>query len=172
MERFQRTWSKLEYALCACAGITLFVSVAYVTANVFGRYVINFPVPGASEWVALLMLPIVYFSVAYGWKIPNTFVAADFLLVKMRGKLRLGMELFIQICALLFFAGLIAYGSLEGARWTAILYSLVQSCRLVGIDPFVYFRDVLRRLPTHPQRLIAQLTPRGWAETFASTASV
>jgi transposase len=58
-------------------------------------------------------------------------------------------------------------GSLEGARWTAILYSLVQSCRLVGIDPFVYFRDVLRRLPTHPQRLIAQLTPRRWVETAA-----
>lgn len=62
-------------------------------------------------------------------------------------------------------------GSLEGARWTATLYSLVQSCRLVDLDPFLYFRDVLRRLPTHPQRLIAQLTPRGWAETFAATAA-
>jgi transposase len=62
-------------------------------------------------------------------------------------------------------------GSLEGARWAAILYSLVQSCRLVGIDPFLYFRDVLRRLPTHPHKLIAQLTPRGWAEAFAASAS-
>ncbi len=63
-------------------------------------------------------------------------------------------------------------GSLEGARWTAILYSLVQSCRLVDVDPFLYFRDVLRRLPTHSHRLIAQLTPRGWAEIFAPAASV
>jgi transposase len=62
-------------------------------------------------------------------------------------------------------------GSLEGARWAAILYSLVQSCRLVGIDPFLYFRDVLRRLPTHPQRLIGQLTPRGWADAFASSVA-
>lgn len=62
-------------------------------------------------------------------------------------------------------------GSLEGAHWTATLYSLVQSCRLVGVDPFLYFRDVLRRLPTHPQRLIAQLTPRGWAEAFAASAA-
>jgi hypothetical protein len=30
---------------------------------------------------------------------------------------------------------------------------------------------VLRRLPTHPQRLITQLTPRGWAETFAASAA-
>jgi hypothetical protein len=62
-------------------------------------------------------------------------------------------------------------GSLEGVRWTAILYSLVQSCRLSGLDPFLYFRDVSRRLPTHPQRLIGQLTPRGWAEIFAANAS-
>jgi transposase len=62
-------------------------------------------------------------------------------------------------------------GSLQGARWTATLYSLVQSCRLVGVDPFLYFRDVLRRLPSHPQRLIAQLTPRGWSDTFAASAA-
>lgn len=62
-------------------------------------------------------------------------------------------------------------GSIEGARWAAILYSLVQSCRLVGVDPFLYFRDVLRRLPTHPQKLIGQLTPRGWAETFAGSVA-
>lgn len=59
-------------------------------------------------------------------------------------------------------------GSLDGAKWAAILFSLVQSCRLVGVDPFVYFRDVLMRLPTHPQRLISQLTPRRWAEIFAN----
>lgn len=58
-------------------------------------------------------------------------------------------------------------GSLEGARWAAILFSLVQSCRLVGIDPFAYFRDVLKRVPTHPQSQIADLTPRNWAKLFA-----
>ncbi len=59
-------------------------------------------------------------------------------------------------------------GSLEGARRAAILYSLVQSCKLAGVEPFAYFRDVLRRLPTHPQRLIDQLTPKGWAQARAS----
>jgi len=58
-------------------------------------------------------------------------------------------------------------GSLNGARWAAVLFSLVQSCRLVGVDPFVYFRDVLMRLPSHPQRLIGQLTPRGWVQHYA-----
>jgi hypothetical protein len=62
-------------------------------------------------------------------------------------------------------------GSLAGASWTATLLSLVQSCKLAGVDPFLYFRDVLMRLPKHPQRLIGQLTPRGWAATFATTAA-
>jgi hypothetical protein len=58
-------------------------------------------------------------------------------------------------------------GSLAGAKWAATLFSLVQSCRLAGVDPFLYFGDVLMRLPAHPQRLIGQLTPRAWADTFA-----
>jgi transposase len=57
-------------------------------------------------------------------------------------------------------------GSFEGARRTALLYSLVQSCQLAGVSPFEYLKDVLIRVATHPQRLIAELTPRGWAATF------
>jgi transposase len=57
-------------------------------------------------------------------------------------------------------------GSFEGARRAALLYSLVQSCALAGVSPFEYLRDVLLRVATHPHRLIAQLTPHTWAETF------
>jgi transposase len=62
-------------------------------------------------------------------------------------------------------------GSFEGARRAALLYSLVQCCKLIDVAPFVYLRDVLLRLATHPHRLIAQLTPRGWTETFSRTAT-
>ena len=30
-----------------------------------------------------------------------------------------------------------------------------------------YLHDILRRLPSHPNKDIWQLTPRGWKETFA-----
>jgi len=59
-------------------------------------------------------------------------------------------------------------GSFEGARRAALLYSLMQSCRLVGVSPFVYIRDVLRRVATHPQSRIQELTPKGWQATFGS----
>jgi len=62
-------------------------------------------------------------------------------------------------------------GSMNGARRAAVLYSLVQSCRLVGIDPFVYFRDVLLRVATHPQSRIAELTPKAWSRIFSTEAA-
>jgi len=61
-------------------------------------------------------------------------------------------------------------GSLEGAHRAALLYSLLQSCRLIGVPPFPYLRDVLLRVTTHPQAQIHQLTPKGWLATFGTTA--
>ena len=55
-------------------------------------------------------------------------------------------------------------GSMAGAHRAALLYSLIQSCKLVDVPPFAYLKDVLRRLATHPHRLIADLTPKGWAQ--------
>jgi transposase len=57
-------------------------------------------------------------------------------------------------------------GSMAGAHRAALLYSLVQSCKLVDVPPFAYLKDVLVRVATHPHRDIAQLTPRAWAHTF------
>ena len=62
-------------------------------------------------------------------------------------------------------------GSLEGARRAALLYSLVQSCKLVDVSPFEYLKDVLLRIATHPHRLIGQLTPKGWVHAFGRQAA-
>lgn len=62
-------------------------------------------------------------------------------------------------------------GRFEGARRTAILYTLVSCCRLQDIDPFTYFRDVVLRVATHPQSRIAELTPRAWKLVFADEAA-
>jgi hypothetical protein len=38
----------------------------------------------------------------------------------------------------------------------------VASCKLCGIDPFAYLRDVLTRISTHPAHRIEELLPRHW----------
>jgi transposase len=55
-------------------------------------------------------------------------------------------------------------GSEAAAHRTAILLSLVQTCKHVGVDPFVYLRDVIARVSTHPMSRIAELTPRQWPQ--------
>jgi transposase len=50
----------------------------------------------------------------------------------------------------------------NGARWAAIIYSLVASCKLCKIDPFAYLQDVLDRVSTHPASRIAELIPANW----------
>lgn len=57
-------------------------------------------------------------------------------------------------------------GSFDGARRAALLYSIVQSCKLVNVAPFAYLKDVLLRLATHSHRVIDQLTPKRWAAIF------
>jgi len=55
----------------------------------------------------------------------------------------------------------------NGGHRAAIIYSLVASCKLCGIDPFAYLRDVLERISTHPASRIAELLPRNWKPTHA-----
>lgn len=47
-------------------------------------------------------------------------------------------------------------------RRAAAVMSLIQSARLNGLDPYAYLRDVLQRLLTHKNHLIAELLPYRW----------
>ena len=50
-------------------------------------------------------------------------------------------------------------GSDRGGRTAATLLSLVQSCKILGNEPFAYLRDVLDRVSTHPNSRIDDLLP-------------
>jgi transposase len=55
-----------------------------------------------------------------------------------------------------------------GARYVGIIQSLLASCRLQGVDPYVYFVDILQCIDTHPAFGVHLLTPRLWKQYFAS----
>lgn len=48
---------------------------------------------------------------------------------------------------------------------TAILYTVVENCRRLGIDPRDYLEDVLTRLPAMKAGDAASLTPASWLKT-------
>jgi len=53
-------------------------------------------------------------------------------------------------------------GSHEAAKRSAILYSLMGTCKLHGINPFIWLRDILQRIATHPINKIQDLLPHNW----------
>jgi transposase len=55
-------------------------------------------------------------------------------------------------------------GAADAGERGAILYTIVESCRRHGIDPFAYLRDVLQCLPKSTNQQIPSLTPVAWAK--------
>lgn len=54
----------------------------------------------------------------------------------------------------------------EDAGWrSAIVYSLIQSCRRQGVEPRAYLKDVLTRLPAMTNHQVPTLTPKAWAQS-------
>src|SRR5674476_1220303 len=58
-------------------------------------------------------------------------------------------------------------GSHEAAKRSAMLYSLMGTCKLHGINPFIWLRDVLQRINNHPINKIAAIAAQ--LETFGIT---
>jgi hypothetical protein len=55
-----------------------------------------------------------------------------------------------------------------GAQHVGVIQSLISTCRLHGVDPYVYLVDVLQRISVHPARDVIDLTPRLWKTNFAA----
>jgi transposase len=57
------------------------------------------------------------------------------------------------------------FGSAEGGEAGAILFSLVQTCRGLGINPREYLEDVMRRIMGHNSQKLYELLPDQWLKS-------
>lgn len=62
-------------------------------------------------------------------------------------------------------------GSMRGGRAAATVFTLVESCRIVGVDPVDYLADVLVRVSSHPASRIEELLPDNWARLFGQESA-
>lgn len=53
-------------------------------------------------------------------------------------------------------------GDAEAGQRSAIIYTVIESCRRRGLDPYAYLKDVLTRLPHMTNRQIPEVTPQAW----------
>jgi len=54
------------------------------------------------------------------------------------------------------------FASEGGGAAGAVAYSLIESCKLAGVEPWAYLKDVLMRVWIHPADRIAELMPKKW----------
>ena len=57
------------------------------------------------------------------------------------------------------------FGDAEAGERSAIVYTILESCRRRGIDPYAYLRDVLTRLPAMTNWQIRDITPEEWSKS-------
>jgi transposase len=62
------------------------------------------------------------------------------------------------------------FGSLEGGDTAAILYSLIGSCKALGLNPYAYLSETTMALLAKPDTPRAELTPWAWAAARAKQA--
>jgi transposase len=51
-------------------------------------------------------------------------------------------------------------GSHEAAKRSGMLYSLLGTCKMHGIEPAAWLRDVLKKIPSHPINKIKDVLPQ------------
>ncbi|MCX6894064.1 MAG: IS66 family transposase [Verrucomicrobia bacterium] len=56
-------------------------------------------------------------------------------------------------------------GDADAGERSAIIYTIIESCRRRGLDPYAYLKDVLTRLPHMTNWQIPDVTPEAWAKT-------
>ena len=57
-------------------------------------------------------------------------------------------------------------GHPEAGKRSAVIYTLLGSCRRHGLNPFDYLKDVFTRLPSAKITEIKQFTPSEWAKAL------
>ena len=53
-------------------------------------------------------------------------------------------------------------GSHEAAQRTAMLYTLMGTCKMNGVEPYAWLKDILSRIPDHKANLLYELLPNNW----------
>ena len=62
------------------------------------------------------------------------------------------------------------FGSEEAGQRSAVMYTLIENCRLHGVEPYAYLKDVLERLPRCTNQDLDQLVPRNWKQSRQAPA--
>lgn len=55
-------------------------------------------------------------------------------------------------------------GEAQAGERSAIIYTVIESCRRHGLNPFAYLKDVLTRLPRMTMQQVPKILPAVWGK--------
>jgi len=111
MKRFDQIFTKVsEFMALYSGGIILIIMVAYVTTNVFARYVLGVGgVTGVYEYVGVMLVPLVCLGLSYCWY-EKAYISVNILQKKLKGKVLWGFQFSYLMATLILFSGIFAVG--------------------------------------------------------------
>ena len=159
----------LDRVLGTAAAILLFCLMALTTADVVGRYILNWPIRGAFEITELLLLTLIFAGLPLASR-ADEHVTLDFIDMALGNSGRLLLRRFVDLVCGLLFLGL-AYRVWIKADKIAGYGDTTEVLR-VPVGPFVYFMAIMVAITgiVHLTKVIFPAPPRG-AVTFDPTTT-
>jgi TRAP-type C4-dicarboxylate transport system permease small subunit len=168
----------LEWFLSRAVVITMVLLVLTVSLQVFMRYVVSSPVTFTEELSRYLLIWVGLLSASYAYR-QRMHLALDLLILKLSGRSKMILNIFIHSMILLFAITVLLYG---GYELTYMVIELGQSSPSLGISMgFVYLSlpvsglaisiyavDFIRMELSGPSAAVNPDLPSGATENLAS----
>ena len=97
-----RWFSKIEDIVTGTGAIICSLVIFWIVVAVFSRSFFNYPLQGVYEFIALLMIPIVFLPLSYTQRFKG-HIRVDFLISRLRGRAYTVMEIVMTLLALIAF---------------------------------------------------------------------
>ncbi len=103
------TFFRLEKFLNLIAALVILAIMLIGTYQVFGRKLLNTPVPGYVDWIEMIMTVFAFVAISYTQRLGG-HVRMEIILGRMQGRLLYFFEIFGTLCAIFIVAVLGYYG--------------------------------------------------------------
>lgn len=109
LKRVDEGFYKFEKLLALIASITIMAIMLIGVYQVFGRKLLNFPVPGYVDVIEMLMTVFAFLAISYTQRLGG-HVRMEIILVRLKGRVLYGLEVFGTLVAITVVVILMYFG--------------------------------------------------------------
>ena len=103
MRALSRSIERLATAVLLVGGVGMLMSMLLGVADIVGTQVLSVPVPGPRELTESTMVLIVFGALAYA-QVRRAHIRVELVYIRMGPRVQAAMDVFTDLCAILFFS--------------------------------------------------------------------